>query len=377
MVSLFKNYVSRWYKFINKFIMRRDIFPPSFIFDLPALTSKMKLGGNILPHFYRLVSNFMVPPQPRWNSYLKDVTATSKAIGGGIFEWKRICKNTPRGLRSLEGTGEKTPFSAHIKEMRVRTLFILFSYLLAFFILLLFWREVVYLFTTPISSFGRLFLSTHLSEPFYATLKVCAGVALFINYPFILYHLYSFFIPSLYKREKKGWDPIFYFSIILSWVSIFFTSLSLLPLLLQFFFQFEILSGEKDTFSDVSMTFPVEKNVHMSQNLSKTKVISPGLRILLEPRIDLFVHWSLTLYSLLFFVSQTPLLFLYLSRRGFLPSSLLAKNRKVSILIVLLLSAFLSPPDFFTQFLLFSIFFLFFEISLWTLLLLEERRNSY
>jgi sec-independent protein translocase protein TatC len=296
--------------------------------------------------------------------------------------------------------GQKTPFSAHIKEIWVRALFLFFSFFFSFLILLFFWKEIVYLFTTPMASFGRFFLSTHLSEPFYATLKICTALGLFLNYPFILYHFYSFFLPSLYKREKRWWDPIFYCSIFFSLLSMYFTSIFILPLLLQFFFQFEILSGEgMDSFDSFSESKESEysfsrnlaqswdsgkikenftkKNPTLCQNsLLKSDGVSEGLKILLEPRIDLFVHWSLSLYLLSFFISQTPLFLFFLFQRGFFRSSSLGKNRKGSLLFFLFLSAFISPPDFFTQFLLFLIFYLFFEISLWTLFFLEEKRNS-
>jgi Sec-independent protein secretion pathway component TatC len=311
----------------------------------------------------------------------------------------------------------KTPFSAHIKEIWVRTLFLIFSLLFSFLILLFFWKEMVYLFTTPMACFGRLFLSTHLSEPFYATLKICTALGLFLNYPLILYHLYSFFLPSLYKREKRGWDPIFYCSILFFLLCMYFTSILILPILLQFFFQFEVVSGarinslnlqnesefsfsrnpslpdisnvglasyirnvqpiEESWESEKIKEYLTKENPTLCENsFFKSHEVGGGLRILLEPRIDLFVHWSLSLYLLSFFISQTPLLLFSLFQRGFFRSSWLGKNRNWSLLIFLFLSAFLSPPDFFTQLLLFLIFYLFFEISLWTLFFLEEKRKS-
>lgn len=136
-----------------------------------------------------------------------------------------------------------TPFFAHLQEVRLRGVLCFLSILFSFIILLFFWKEVVYLFTTPMASLGRFFLSTHLSEPFLATIKICVSVAFFLNYPLFLYHFYSFFLPSLYRREKGRWDKVFYFSLFSLPFLLLFTSLFLLPSFLQFFFQFQLTSS--------------------------------------------------------------------------------------------------------------------------------------
>nr|YP_009162776.1 SecY-independent transporter protein [Botryococcus braunii]AKU37087.1 SecY-independent transporter protein [Botryococcus braunii] len=329
-------------------------FPFFFQFQKPLKIKNLSvnnIAGDKLVYFqpfsFQLVFfSSKKPLQRKWNHFslrvrrpvIKDVILTS--LAGGEDPWG----------------GHKTPFSAHIKEIWIRALFLFFSFFFSLLILLFFWKEIVYLFTTPMASFGRFFLSTHLSEPFYATLKICTALGLFLNYPFILYHFYSFFLPSLYKREKRGWDPIFYCSIIFSLLTIYFTSILILPLLLQFFFQFEILSGggigSFDSFceskeSEYSFSRNLaqswdsgkmkenftKKNPTLCQNsLFKSDGVSEGLKILLEPRIDLFVHWSLSLYLLSFFISQTPILLFFLFQRGFFRSSSLGKNRKGSLL---------------------------------------------
>jgi Sec-independent protein secretion pathway component TatC len=140
-------------------------------------------------------------------------------------------------------SGKTAPFFAHLQEVRLRGLLCFLSVLLSYITLLFFWKEVVYFFTTPMASFGRFFLSTHLSEPFLATMKICGAVALFLNYPLFLYHFYSFFSPSLYRREKGRWSRIFYFSLFSLPLALLFTSLFILPSFLQFFFQFQLTSS--------------------------------------------------------------------------------------------------------------------------------------
>lgn len=94
--------------------------------------------------------------------------------------------------------------------------------------------------------------------------------------------------------------------------------------------------------------------------------------IILEPRIDSFVHWCLSFYILSFFLSQTPLLLFFLFQRGLLNSTFFKKKRRGISFLFLLLSSFLSPPDLLSQTLLFCSFSLLFEIFLWILFLIEE-----
>jgi Sec-independent protein secretion pathway component TatC len=332
------------------------------------------------------------------------------------------------------------PLSIHIKELRLRSLLILFSFLLSFFILFLFWKEIVYLFTTPISSFGRFFISTHLAESFGATLKICLAFGVLLNSPLLSYHLYSFFTPSLYKWEKREWNPFFYSSILFPWLFICLTFFAILPFFMEFFFQFQLFGGDNGTsigFQRDGGSFleknsnggllrwdemrtgieklrtlggfvknpPFVKNLSFVKNPSKGEELgnyqkitsnltiennekwlhtgdtsrfagsSTGCTILLEPRIEPFVNWSLSIYLLSIFFSQIPLILLYLFERGiFLPSYLVGKRNR-SLLFSLLLAAFLSPPDLFSQFLLFSLFSFLFEVSLWGLFFIEETRK--
>jgi len=82
-----------------------------------------------------------------------------------------------------------SPFLFHLSEIRARIFYSQFSFTIAFLLSFHFSTEMIYLFTTPILSFDKPFLSTHLTEPLYATFQICGGISLLVVYPILVYHL--------------------------------------------------------------------------------------------------------------------------------------------------------------------------------------------
>lgn len=51
----------------------------------------------------------------------------------------------------------------------------------------------------------------HLTEPFMIYLKASAVAALFLSAPYVLYHLWCFVAPGLYRRERRLVIPFLFF----------------------------------------------------------------------------------------------------------------------------------------------------------------------
>jgi len=58
---------------------------------------------------------------------------------------------------------------------------------------------------------GGAIVFIHLTEPFMIYLKASAVAALFISMPYILYHVWSFVAPGLYRRERRMVVPFLVF----------------------------------------------------------------------------------------------------------------------------------------------------------------------
>ena len=249
-----------------------------------------------------------------------------------------------------------TPLLSHFSEMQARFFYTLFSFAITFFLSFFFSTEMIYLFTAPILSFDKPFLSTHLTEPLYATLQICSGITLFIVYPLLLYHLWSFLLSSLLSHERRRRNRSFQSSFLLLSLSLFSVYQFLIPLFLQFFFQFEIGGVPSGS----------------SQGGCEQ---SGGVKILIEPRIGPFVSWCFHIFFIFSLLSQAPLSLFYLYRRGILTPSLLFKNRRSAFLFLVIGTSLLSPPDFWSQLFLFLLFFTIYEICIWFSFFLEGRRG--
>lgn len=293
-----------------------------------------------------------------------------------------------------------SPFLSHFSEMQARVFYSQFSFTITFLFSFHFSTEMIFLFTTPILSFDKPFLSTHLTEPLYATLQICGGIAFLLVYPLLLYHLWSFLLSSLFSWERRGRTRFFQFSFFFLYISLSFVYQFFIPLLLQFFFQFEI-GKEGLPFSSFPktplVTFSTPEGlevgtaaVEISEASSVSEggdekvlwkekgfVQSGGVRILIEPRIGPFVNWCFRIFFISSLLSQTPLLLFYLYRRGLLTPSFLFKNRKSAFLFLLIGTSLLSPPDFWSQLFLLLFFFTIYEISIWFSFFLEGRRWEF
>jgi Sec-independent protein secretion pathway component TatC len=290
-----------------------------------------------------------------------------------------------------------SPFLSHFSEMQARIFYSQFSFTITFLFSFHFSTEMIFLFTTPILSFDKPFLSTHLAEPLYATLQICGGIALLVVYPLLLYHLWSFLLSSLFSWERRRRTRIFQFSFFFLSLSLSFVYQFFIPLLLQFFFQFEI--GEEGSVRSPFSSFPKTPLVTFHEvgtgavEISEASSVSEGgdeevlwkergfrsggVRILIEPRIGPFVSWCFHIFFISSLLSQTPLLLFYLYRTGLLTPSLLFKNRKSAFLFLLIGTSLLSPPDFWSQLLLLLFFFTIYEISIWFSFFLEGRKWEF
>ncbi len=155
------------------------------------------------------------------------------------------------------------------------------------------------------------------TEQFFSYLKIVLIFGLFLSSPFLLYQMWLFVGAGLYEHEQKVAILFIPFSLVLFVVGMVFGYYVLVPIGLSF------LSSYGDP-----------------------ELISPMLN--LSAYLSLFF----TLTLLLGLVFQEPLIMFFLSRAGIVSPRGFAKKRRHAILTGVILGAFLTPPDPFTQLML-------------------------
>ena len=77
-------------------------------------------------------------------------------------------------------------------------------------------------------------IATSLISPFMAPLKLSLFVALFIAMPYVLYQVWAFVAPGLYKHEKRFAMPLVVSSIVLFYAGVAFAYFVVFPLMFAF-----------------------------------------------------------------------------------------------------------------------------------------------
>lgn len=184
------------------------------------------------------------------------------------------------------------------------------------------------------------FQSTTMSGQFsYALLMSFLG-GLVVSFPFVFYQLWSFVKPGLKANEQKMVKGIVFYVSLLFFSGILFGYFIVAPMSVQFFGSYQIAKGIKN---DITISS------YMSTVLSTV------------------------FYSGLFFL--LPILSYIMAKIGIFSSGFLKKYRKHAIVVVLILSAIITPPDMISQIIVSIPILLLYEIGIWVAVGVERKRK--
>ncbi|MEX2125943.1 MAG: twin-arginine translocase subunit TatC [Woeseia sp.] len=126
---------------------------------------------------------------------------------------------------------------SHLIELRGRLLKIGAAVVLVFIALLPFSRRIFTLVSDPLREVlpGNALIATAVASPLLTPFKLTFFVALFIAMPIVLYQVWAFVAPGLYKKEKRFAIPLLASSIVLFYLGITFAYFLVFPLMFGFF----------------------------------------------------------------------------------------------------------------------------------------------
>ena len=140
------------------------------------------------------------------------------------------------------------PFLDHLEELRWRILYALLAFVLgvglAFFLLLKF--DIIAVLERPILPYlnGRKLVYTHPGDPFSIVLSASLGLGTIIALPIILYQVWAFVSPALYKHERKWILPVFFFATTLFLSGVSLAYFVVLPLAVSWLMSFQTAALE-------------------------------------------------------------------------------------------------------------------------------------
>jgi sec-independent protein translocase protein TatC len=126
----------------------------------------------------------------------------------------------------------------HLLELRTRILHAVLGVLIVFCSLVYFAQDIYQFVAQPLLATmpeGSQMIATDVASPFFAPFKLTIVISIFIAMPFILYQIWSFVAPGLYKNEKRLVAPLMLGSTLLFYSGIAFAYFVVFPVVFAFF----------------------------------------------------------------------------------------------------------------------------------------------
>lgn len=127
---------------------------------------------------------------------------------------------------------------SHLVELRNRILRALLSVLVVFLCLVYFAEDLYHYLAKPLLDVlpeNSSMIATDVASPFFAPFKLTLVLSFFLAIPYVLYQVWAFVAPGLYKNEKKLVVPLLVSSTLLFYAGMAFAYFVVFPLAFAFF----------------------------------------------------------------------------------------------------------------------------------------------
>ncbi|MDH2924482.1 Sec-independent protein translocase TatC [Nicoletella semolina] len=225
---------------------------------------------------------------------------------------------------------ESQPLISHLIELRNRLLKAIICILVVFAIIVYWANDIYSLLASPLTErlpAGATMIATSVATPFFTPIKLTAIVAVFISVPYILYQIWAFVAPALYKQEKRLVYPLLISSTLLFYTGVAFAYYVVFPLIFAF------------------LTSTTPEGVTMATDISS------------------YLDFVLTIFLAFGVCFEVPVAIILLCWSGITTPEDLKQKRPYIIVAAFIIGMLLTPPDIFSQTLLAIPMCLLFEIG--------------
>ena len=207
----------------------------------------------------------------------------------------------------------------HLVELRSRLLRAVAGLMLAFLALLPFANRLYGWLAQPLLEKlpeGAHLIAVEVASPFFAPLKLAFFVALVGTMPWLLYQLWAFVAPGLYRREKKLAMPLLVSAVTLFYAGCAFSFFLVLPVVFGFL----------------------------------TAITPEGVAMMTD--IHAYLNFVMVIFLAFGLSFQMPVALVILTLLGWVTPDQLAEWRGYAIVGVFVLAAIVTPPDVVSQLML-------------------------
>ncbi len=222
-------------------------------------------------------------------------------------------------------------FLSHLIELRDRLLRIVLIVAIVFAALFPFANDIYTYLSGPLTAHmpeGSSMIAIDVASPFLTPFKMVLMLSVIIAVPVILYQLWSFVAPGLYKHEKRLAKPLLVSSVLLFYVGMAFAYYVVFPLVFGFF----------------------------------TSVVPDGVAVMTD--INRYLDFIVMLFFAFGIAFEVPVATILLVAIGVTTPDKLGRMRPYVVVGAFVIGMLLTPPDVISQILLAVPMWLLFEIGI-------------
>ncbi len=238
---------------------------------------------------------------------------------------------------------EPQTFVSHLIELRSRLIKAVAAILIIVIVQLPFAGKIYALMARPVMAYlpeGSSMIATGVLSPFLTPFKMVFILGIIIAMPFVLYQIWAFIAPGLYKSEKRIARPLLISSIFLFYLGCLFAYFVIFPILFQF----------------IPSIAPAGVNY------------MPDINSYLDIVVRLFFAFGLAF--------EVPIAVILMILMGITTPEKLANNRPYVVVTVFVIGMLLTPPDIISQTLMAIPMWLLFEIGIIMGRILKKKKTD-
>ena len=226
---------------------------------------------------------------------------------------------------------QEQPLIAHLLELRDRLLKIVWGVLLVFLPLMALAKDIYAWLAQPLLRMlpeGTSMIATEVASPFFTPIKLAALVAFVLAMPWVLYQVWAFVAPGLYKNERRLVVPLLASSTLLFYAGIAFAYFLVLPTVFKF------IIG----------------------------IAPEGVAVMTD--IAKYLDFVLALFLAFGFAFETPVALVLMVKTGFVTPAKLGEMREYVLVGAFVVGAIFTPPDIVSQIMLAVPVYLLYELGI-------------
>lgn len=259
------------------------------------------------------------------------------------------------------------PLIEHLAELRTRLIYAVVAFAVAMIACFTVARPIFNFLAEPIARSlienGQepQLIFTGLQQGFMTHIRISMFGGFILAFPVIAYQLWRFVAPGLYRREKQAFLPFLLASPALFITGGAFAYYVVLPIAFSFFLSFQQFGG-----AEIANQAAAAAGAGVDSEV--------GIQFL--GTINEYLGLTMKFIMAFGLCFQMPVLLTLMGKAGIVTADGLSGFRRYAVVVILIVAAVATPPDFMSQMILFFAIYPLYEVSILLIRRVERRREA-